>query len=169
MRRTEGTATQDNLAPRTRGVLHTFARPRDTGNALSVHDQALGQSEFFNRDILHRGAAEVSGGCAPASPFAGGRLDIASPELRRAIEIIVTWNAKVFGGLMERLTQRMRRRQVRHGNRPPYSVKFACASLLIFAFLEIGQNVIPTPAGATLRLPAVKVFGLAAHIDHAVD
>ena len=35
--------------------------------------------------------------------------------------------------------------------------------------LEVGQDVVPAPAGVAQLAPAVVVRGLAAHVDHAVD
>src|SRR5690606_34038565 len=55
---------------------------------------------------------------------------------------------------------------------PPLSrraVELAVSRVVVFHFLEDGQDVFPAPARIALRCPAVVISGLASHVDHAID
>ena len=55
---------------------------------------------------------------------------------------------------------------------PPFAarpVQRAASAVMILLAEEIGQNVVPAPAGKAKLAPAVIVGRLAAHIDHGVD
>ncbi len=43
------------------------------------------------------------------------------------------------------------------------------AAFLIFALFEIRKDVVPAPALTSAVTPAVKIFRLTTHVDHAVD
>ena len=58
--------------------------------------------------------------------------------------------------------------QVGYGHRAAGAVEGVPAPFLVLAGFEVGQNIVPAPAGAPGGLPAIEVLGWT-HVDHAVD
>ena len=98
-----------------------------------------------------------------------GQLEVAGTLLARAVEVAVARNAQLVAGLDISLAQRVRLLGVGHGKRAAGAVQGVRAALLILGLDEIGQDVVPVPAGIAELAPVPKVLGLAADVDQAVD
>ena len=97
---------------------------------------------------------QIGGGAARAPAIAGEQAVVADAFLRLAVEVGGARNAKLVGRADDGLHQLVRFADVRSGHS---------------AFLEIGKNVLPTPAGVAGGRPGVVILRLAMDHDKAVD
>ena len=79
-------------------------------------------------------------------------------------------NAELLGGVAERVEDRpSAAAAARPAIRRPRRATRSSPRVVVLGLLEIGQHVVPAPAGIAELAPAVVVGRLAAHVDHAVD
>ena len=100
-------------------------------------------------------------------------VEVAAALVVAAVEVVGLGDAGLRRRLPEGVedSQRMRGSSMRHS--PPRACiveePSALERPLVLVLLEIGQHVVPGPAGIAHLPPQVVVARLAAHVDHAVD
>src|ERR1700742_4413634 len=96
-------------------------------------------------------------------------LKEADAVLLACIEIVALGEAERRRGLDELLGEDVADDRIRDRQLAVAAMRGACASLLIFAALEEGQNIAPAPADIAALRPAVEIASMAADIEHTVD
>ena len=96
-------------------------------------------------------------------------LGIGYAFLGAAVVVLVERQASLDGGLHEGVRERMRGAQRRCAHRARAAPVAVVAQRRRFHAFEERQYVGVSPSGAALRLPAIKVVGRAAHVQHPVD
>src|ERR1700685_945496 len=96
-------------------------------------------------------------------------LKEADAVLFSRIEIVALGKAKRCRGFDELLGEGVAHNRVRDRQFAVAAMRGACASLLIFAALEEGQNIAPAPSDIAALRPAVEIARMAADVEHAVD
>ncbi len=170
LRRAERAGRHDDLAAATRGARRALLAETYAGGALALEDQALDQATGLQpqvRPLQHRLEEAARRRPAPAALLVD--VEIAGAFIVAGIEI------------GDRLDAVLRRRlapgvedvpaQARKFDAPFAAgrVVLAWPEEMVLVLLEIGQHVLPGPAGQPELAPMVVVTGLAAHIDHGVD
>ena len=174
LRRADGAGRQDHLARRLeRAPLPVLAHDQPR-HALAVEHQPLDHGVRLDRQIapVQHGAQEALGG-VPADARLLVDVEVAAALVVAAIEILDLGDAGF-------------RRRVAEGVQDlPADARLLDAPLaaarvqvlegvlrerpLVLVLLEVGQHVVPAPAGIAHLPPGVVVARLAAHVDHAVD
>ena len=106
---------------------------------------------------------------APAPASALVDLEIAGAFVVALIEVGDLRNADLGPGLAHRVENRPGDARALDPPFAPRPVQLAGAAVMVLLTQEIGQHVVPAPAGKAELAPAVIVGRLAAHIDHGVD
>ena len=166
LRRVVGAAAHDHLALR---AVHEHLRQphaHDTDGALALEQQR--ESVHMGLDgevgaVHHR--MQVRHRRARASAVAVRHLVPADSVLLRAVEVRVR-GQPVRGGRVEKgLAERVARAPLGDRERPARAVVLVLAALVVLGELEVGQHLVPGPAGT----PLVVVERVAADVDHRVD
>ncbi len=161
---------------------HDFARHRgfaqiaahgiaDSGTALAVEDEGLGQRAGFDMQV--RAAADrVQVAAGRAHPAAGGdgRLAHRDAFLAGAVVVRVVRDPDLSRGLDHRGENRVARLRIGDPQRAfPATEGVIAAAGIAFHAPEEGQDVLVAPAPVAQLRPGVEILSLAAHEDHAVD
>ena len=156
-------ARASRLAP-SRRIAHADRAPaRRTGSARHERrstTRRLGRLEHRLQKAGRRAPA-------PAAPLVD--LEIVRALVVAAIEIVDLGDADLGAGVAHGVEDRPGDARALD---PPFAaraVQVAGAAVVVLVAQEIGQHVVPAPAGETELAPAVVVGRLAAHVDHAVD
>ena len=116
------------------------------------------------------GRPQIGRGARFAPALAGGDLIEAHAFLCRAVEIVIVREPRLPGRLNIHVAKRVDLASgIADVKRAADGAIGVGPTLVVLGFLEIGQHVLPSPAGIALRRPVVEVFGLAANEDHGVD
>ena len=107
----------------------------------------------------------------PPPPAAGllDPADIVAGTGRQMVDVFVVFETDLLPGLDHRVAQQRLVGGVRSQQRPAFAVKFIGLALPALGLFEIGQHIVPRPAAIAELAPMVKILGLPADIDHAVD
>ncbi|MDZ7712102.1 MAG: hypothetical protein U5L06_02810 [Rhodovibrio sp.] len=117
--------------------------------------------------VLGRTQESVDGVPAPAAAL--GHLEVAHPLVAAAVEIVRARDARLLGRVGEGVQDFPGDPHAFHAQFAARPVQVVRAPGVILVRLEMGQHVVPAPAGAAQLAPAVVIARLAAHVDHAVD
>jgi hypothetical protein len=163
---------EDDLAPRLQAAgraalgglqLHAL-------HAGAVHPQLvhlhIGQHRQVGALAHRRHKGPVAG---QALAVALGQVIDAHAQGRGAVEVGVDRQAQAAAGLHEPARDRVGVARAVHLQRAVLAVQGrVLAQAVAFGAAEVGQHVLPAPAGAAGRGPALVVRGEAPDVDHAV-
>ena len=99
------------------------------------------------------------------APFRSRHLVPADPVLRAVVEVLVRGQPARRAESMKCLRERVARAPLGHRQRAAGPVELALAALVVLGALEVGEHLVPRPAGP----PAVVVERVAADVDERVD
>src|SRR5271154_2045515 len=88
--------------------------------------------------------------------------------LTGAVEIRVGGYTQLFGRRKERPCQRIHAAEISDMQRPARAVVFRCAPLLSLGLLEVGKNILESPAAVAETRPIVVVARIAPDVNHGV-
>ncbi len=161
---------EHDLLARPHGRRGRLAGELDAADALAVELEPDRRDPGGDRQVrqpLGRAQERVCG--APAPPLALRHLDHADPG-RLAVVVVVV--GRVAGGAagadhqVGELARAPRRRDVQQ---PAVAVGRRGARLMVLGADEVGQHLVPAPAGAAVLVaPTVIVGAMAAHVEHRV-
>jgi hypothetical protein len=97
------------------------------------------------------------------------QLVAAHALLLAGVEVVQLGDAGRGRRLHERVGERVHRVRVRHAERAAGAVELGGAALVVLGALEVGQHVVPAPAGVAEVAPLVVVAPVAADVDHRVE
>ena len=172
---TDGAGRQDHLARRLQGALLPLLAHHQAGDALAVEHQPLDKRVRLHRQVapVQHGAQEALGG-VPADAGLLVDVEIAAALVVAAVEVLDLGDAGLAPpprGTRPGSPSGCAASSMRHS--PPRACRSSKASgverPLVLVLLEVGQHVVPAPAGIAHLPPGVVVARLAAHVDHAVD
>lgn len=112
---------------------------------------------------------EIGHGGAAPSAIADGKLIKAHAFLRRPVDVVICWIARLLCGLDPGVADRMGVARIGDSQRPVAPAKRIRPALVALGALEIGQYIVPAPAGIAHLPPAVEIFGLATHVEQAIQ
>ena len=171
LRRVDGAARQDHLAPRRRRPARAMLNVVDTRGPPPLEPQARHLRMHLHLQVFppHRRAQEGARRRHAAAAL-GGELIEADALLFRAVEIGSEGEARRFARGNEVAAQRMRVvANVGDVQRPAPSAIGGIARGIILDRLVGGQHLVEAPARIAGALPVVVVLGMAADIDHGID
>ena len=170
LRRVVGAAAHDHLA--LGAPLEQLARALGdhAGRAGAVEGDLEDVRVGLDRQVRPLGdRVQVGHRGARAAAVALGDLVPAEAVLLAVVEVVVGGQAHRLGGLEERLAHDAARAGLADRQRPAGAVELARAALVVLGALEVGQQVVPAPAGAAGVAPLVVVERVAADVDHRVE
>ena len=135
------------------------------------NDQFMNHRSGFNDEIFALLADRIdigAFGTEPATIFLG-RLKIRKPCLCGGVVIMIGRVAKLTAGFNNIIQQLITLCRQGHIDGPVTTVKVVTAWLKALGFFEIRQYLVKRPATAAKLRPGVKVTGLAANVEHAVN
>ena len=171
LRRIDRAGRQHDLAPRPEPP-HRPALPElDADRALALEQHARRLRARFDDEI---GAPphmrmDIGARRRPALAVFLRHLIEAETLLLRAVEILVDTELRLPRRFEKDLLIAVVRAQIGDIQRPALPVQRVFVRLVVLGLAEVGQNVVPAPAGAAHVGPAVVIGVMAAHIDHGVD
>src|SRR5262252_3127764 len=174
MRRADRAAGQDDLAGRV-GALDcaVVARELDADRTAAVEQHAASQRARHDLQVgpLQRRAQIGARRALPPAPAAGllHPADTVSGAGWQMVHILMVFEADLYAGLGDLVTEERLVGGPRGQQRPALSVEFISATLPILGLLEKRQDIVPRPAAIAELPPVFEILGLAADIDHAVD
>ena len=158
-------------SPRQRaGSRSTALPPAHADGAAAVEHHALDQTAGLQPQIgamqrrLEEGARRRP---APAALL----VDVkgAAPFVVAGVEVHDRFDVGLLGRPAERIEQIPSHARRLDAQLAADAMRGALAEEVIFVPLEIGQHVVPAPAGKPELAPMIVIGGLAAHVDHRVD
>src|SRR5882672_214800 len=170
MGRADGAGGEDDLAARRNcRVPAVDAYFRADGAAVfQQHALGLGAQDDSQIGPSARRAQEGLGRVdAHAAPLVD--LKIADAQIVAAVEIADAGNADGHGGVAHGVEDRPMQALFLDAPLAAAAVTVVGAVHEVLVLLEIGQHIVPAPAGIAELAPVIVVAGLAAHVDHAVD
>ena len=170
MRRTDGARGKDDLAAASRAPRRAVLTPFHRDGAPPLKFEAGDQASRLQPQIgarQHR--LEKTARRRPSPSALLVDVEVAGALIVAGVEVGDRLDAGLGGGVAKRFEQRPP-----HPGRldPPFAadaMAFAGPEKMILVALEIGQHVVPAPAGEAELAPVIVVGGLAAHVDHGVD
>ena len=170
LRRIDRARAQQNFAVAIGDLAPPVALVFDAGGACAVEQDPARLRLGNDREI---GAAtdgcEIGARGAASATVARGQLIIARPFLHTAIEIRRARHARLDASIDEGVDDLVSLGRIGDMQRPIAAVIVIPAARLIFAALEIGQNVVIAPAAVAALRPMIEILRLPADIDHTVD
>ena len=170
LRRADRAGRENDFAARPSLAAHTVLAVAQAYGAATLEQDALDMRagrEAQVRPLEDR--LQKRGRRAPTPPATLVDLEIARTSVVTAIEIVDLRNTDLDPGLAHGVEDRPRDARALD---PPFAalpMQGARAAVMVLLAEEIGQHVLPAPAGKAELAPAVIVGRLAAHIDHGVD
>ncbi len=170
LRRVDGAAREDDLAPRPRRVQPPAPAELDPGGALAGEDDARCQRLHRNREIGPRQRRpQIGGGGAPAPAAMDRHVHRAKAFLLEAVHVRGEGIPRVLPGCDEGGEERVAHGAARDMQRAVAAAIGIAASGAGLGALEIGQHMRVGPLGKPIPRPAVVIERMAAHIDHGVE
>ena len=143
----------------------------DAGGAPAVERRARSTSAPVTTRRLARWRAGRRKAFAVVQrmPFALVDLEEARPLVVAVVEVVPARDADLLGGVAKGLEDVPAQPLARDLPLAAGAVQRALAAEAVLGAAEVGQHVVPAPAGIAELAPVVVVRRLAAHVDHAVD
>ena len=170
VRRADRARAQDHLGPGVRGFDPALMEEFDTGAAPALDHQPLDLRLGLHEEVGPPPCrTQEALGRGPAHAGFLGHLEVAAAFIGAPVEIIDFGNA----ALGRRLAEDVENFPIDPGRLDPPlaagAVELVLALPVILGSLEVGQDVVPAPAGIAELAPVIVVARLPAHVDHAVD
>ena len=178
--RTDSRKLQDLRAAYGAGRQHDLGRAQNLrlavghhlqpGGAAALEDHAPHMHAGHHRQVraLHRRAQEGAGQRVPPAVLLVD-AEIADAFVVAAVEIVTGGDADCLRGAGEIVQHLPAQALPVHAPRAIAGMRVRCAGRIALGSHEIGQHVVPAPAGAAHLPPAVIIRRLPPDIEHAVD
>ncbi|MNE33763.1 hypothetical protein D3C80_1274500 [compost metagenome] len=167
--RIERGCRDDDLATGLDGFDYALALDLDTDRAAVLDDDLAGET-VDQRDVaaLQR-RFQIGIGGGPAAAMMDRLLHQPETLLLGAVIVVGQLETGLRAGLNEGVEQRIVDRAALHMQRPIRAAPALLAAMAVFHALEVRQHIRIGPAMRAELLPAVKILGMATHVNEAVD
>src|SRR5207302_5589992 len=169
LRRADRARRQDDLAPAARLARLAVLAPAHARRALAVERNAFDQASGLEpqvRPMQHRLEKAARRRPAPAALLV--HMEVAGALVVAAVEIIDRLDARLRGGGAEIFEQIPAHARLLDAPFAANRVRVARAEEMMLVLLEVGQHVVPAPAGEAELAPVIVIGRLPAHVDHGV-
>jgi hypothetical protein len=168
LRRIVSAARNQDLLARPRGSQASLPAVLDRDRTTAIEQDALRQRRCLDMQVGARpGGAKIGHRGTGSSAVARRGLKISGAFLGGAVEIGVFGDAGLCRRLDECRGERIGMTQIGYRLRAADAVKLVGAARLVLGFLEIGQDVVITPAIVAALAPAIVILALAADVQQA--
>ena len=170
LRRADRTGREDHFAAAARQEAFVALPPTHANGTLALEHDAFNQAAGFQpqvRPLEHRLEERSRGRPAPAALLV--HMKGADAFVVAGVEVRNGFDVRLFGRGAEGIEQIPAHARLLHRQFTSDSVQIAFAKEMIFVLFEVGQHVVPAPAGQSKLSPMIVVGGLPAHVDHGVD